>query len=111
MQELAPEKTIKLVIEKEEKKEPSKQYGLILKNSDYTEYGCVVKCLEISLSIGESGAKELTKLVHDQGSVLIGTWNKDVAETKASLSYDILCKLHEEKGLDEPSTIFSVEQM
>lgn len=111
MQALTPEKTIKLVVEKEDQKEPSKQYGLILKNSDYTEYNCVVQCLATSLSLGESCAKELTKLVHDQGSALIGTWNKDIAETKASLAYADLCKLHTEKGLDEPSTIFIVEQL
>lgn len=97
--------------EKDEQKEPAKQHGLFLLNSDYTEYGCVIGCLTVSLALGQDGSQVLAEKAHKDGEALIGTWNKDIAETKAYIAHQKLCELHLGLGLDEPTTIFSVREI
>lgn len=97
--------------EEEKKSAPARQHGLFLLNSDYTEYGCVVGSLAQALALGEDGAKVLAEKAHKDGEALIGMFNKDIAETKAYMTYEKLCELHAQKGLDNPTTIFTVKEV
>lgn len=100
---------LKIQSESVEQNEPAREHSLLLLNSDYTEFGCVMECLAKTLGLGEEGAMMLAEKAHKTGAATIGTWSKDIAETKADMAFRSLCDLHAAKGLDAPTTIFDVK--
>lgn len=93
---------------KEEQNEPAREHSLVLLNCDYVEFGCVIECLAKTLGLGEEGAMMLAQTAHKAGQATIGTWSKDIAETKAEIAFKKLCDLHGSKDLGDPSAIFDV---
>lgn len=97
--------------EKNKVEHPPK-YGIHLLNSDYAEFSSVIETLSKAFDIDEATAFKITHSVHFNGIALLKTYaNKDLAETKKELAYQTLCELHEDKGLEQPSEIFSVEKV
>lgn len=69
------------VEEKEANKEPS-LYHVVIHNDDYTPMDFVVDLIMEHFGHGMIPALDLTMTIHDTGSAVVGTFTKDVAETK-----------------------------
>jgi ATP-dependent Clp protease adaptor protein ClpS len=58
-------------------------YKVILLNDDYTPMEFVVHVLEVFFSMGREKATQIMLTVHTQGSAVVGTFPRDIAETKS----------------------------
>jgi ATP-dependent Clp protease adapter protein ClpS len=85
------------------------QYSVVLLNSDYAEFMCVLISLQDSFCMNTEKAMYLTQQAHMHGEVCIATYSKDIAESKAEQAYNALKHLHEERGLDAPSAIYQAK--
>ena len=73
-----------LVDEKEEIIEP-KRYAIVLHNDDFTTQDFVVHILVSFLFKTGSDAHQLMLKVHLEGKAKVGSYTKDIAETKINL--------------------------
>lgn len=95
-------------LEEKEPKQPE-QYSVVLLNSDYAEFMCVLLSLTQTFGIDNQKAMHLTGQAHMHGEVCIATYSKDIAETKAEQAYNQLVALHQERGLETPSAIYQAQ--
>jgi ATP-dependent Clp protease adaptor protein ClpS len=58
-------------------------YKVILLNDDYTPMEFVVHVLEVFFAMGREKATQIMLTVHTQGSAVVGTFPRDIAETKS----------------------------
>lgn len=87
---------------------PCRQYGVFMANSDYVAFPCVIDALVSCFSFDEGQASKIAMAAHSNNEALIGSWNKDIAETKAYLANQKLIDLHNQMNFEEPTSIFSV---
>ena len=58
-------------------------YKVILLNDDYTPMEFVVHVLEVFFAMNREKATQIMLTVHTQGSAVVGTFPRDIAETKS----------------------------
>lgn len=98
------------VIESENSIKPKqpKRYSVVLLNCDYVAFPCVIHSLTESFNIDSDAAMQIASTAHIHGKATIATYSKDIAETKAEVAYQSLCKSHIELTGDEPTNIYSI---
>lgn len=77
------------------------RYNVLLMNDDYTPMDFVVEILEIIFYKDHQTAIKLMQQVHKQGQAICGTYDREIAETKAALVIDyarahqhpLMCKI------------------
>ena len=62
---------------------PPKKYKIIFHNDDFTPMDFVVKLLIEIFYHDSDTAEELTKLIHDKGKGVAGTYSYEIAEQKS----------------------------
>ena len=67
---------------KNQVKEPSR-FQVILINDDYTPMDFVIQVLVETFYHNRDTADELTKLIHDKGKAVVGTYVHEIAEQKS----------------------------
>ena len=58
-------------------------YKVILLNDDYTPMEFVVHVLEVFFAMGREKATQIMLIVHTHGKAVVGTFPRDIAETKS----------------------------
>ena len=58
-------------------------YKVLLLNDDYTPMEFVVHVLEIFFAMNREKATQIMLTVHTEGSAVVGTFPRDIAETKS----------------------------
>ncbi|MEQ8860154.1 MAG: ATP-dependent Clp protease adapter ClpS [Pseudomonadales bacterium] len=58
-------------------------FKVILLNDDYTPMEFVVHVLEVFFGMNREKATQIMLTVHTQGSAVVGTFTRDIAETKS----------------------------
>lgn len=86
-------------------------YHVFLNNDDYVEGGAVVGALVEAFGVGQQTALQIMIAAHREGKALVGTFSRDVAETKAAKASDWVTKFHADKGIEGgvSSYLFTVE--
>lgn len=84
-------------------KEPSR-YNVIMHNDDVTTMEFVVMVLKRLFHKSAEEAEELMLTVHNEGSAIVGTYSKDIAQSKA----DYTMQLARENGYPLKLTIKEV---
>jgi len=79
------------VAERPKVKQP-KKYVVVLHNDDYTTMEFVVLVLMKFFHMDETGATQIMLHVHHKGYGIVGTFTRDVAETKATQVMDFAQK-------------------
>lgn len=65
-----------------------RRYQVVILNDDYTPMEFVIEVLERFFTLTEEQATRLMLQVHHQGRAAIGSYSRDVAETKAAIVVD-----------------------
>lgn len=65
-----------------------RRYQVVILNDDYTPMEFVIEVLERFFTLSEEQATRLMLQVHHQGRAAIGSYSRDVAETKAAIVVD-----------------------
>ena len=86
---------------------PVRNYQVILHNSDYAEFNCILNSLLNTFGMSHDKAMQAAQTAHHNGSVCIGEWVKDIAESKAAIAQDSLREHHNSLGQDEPSNVYT----
>lgn len=86
---------------------PKKNYRVVLNNSDYAEFNCIITSLVEMFSFSHDDAINLAQTAHTNGSVALGEWTRDVCDTQVMLAQGLLKELHEKRGLEEPSNVYT----
>lgn len=73
-----------LVLDERPKTERPRRYLVVLHNDDYTTMEFVVHVLMRFFHLGETEATQVMLQVHHRGYGIVGTYTRDVAETKAA---------------------------
>lgn len=60
-------------------------WTVLLHNDDVTPMDVVMKLLEIIFHMAPEAAEVVTMKVHNEGKCALGTFDRDIAETKATL--------------------------
>jgi ATP-dependent Clp protease adaptor protein ClpS len=79
-----PEHDGELVLDERPKVERPRRYVVVLHNDDYTTMEFVVHVLMKFFHLGETEATQVMLHVHHKGYGIVGTYTRDVAETKAA---------------------------
>lgn len=80
----APEQDDELVLDEKPQVERPRRYVVVLHNDDYTTMEFVVHVLQKFFHLGETEATQVMLHVHHKGYGIVGTYTRDVAETKAA---------------------------
>ncbi len=72
----------------EQKVKPPIMWNVVFHNDDFTTFEFVIACLMYFFNKNAEQAFVLTKQVHEAGKAIIGTYPKDLAETKKELALD-----------------------
>lgn len=86
---------------------PARNYQVVLWNSDYAEFYCIINSLTNVFGFSSDKALQFAQTAHQNGSVVIGEWTKDVSETKVSIAQKYLAEAHINKGFEEPSNVYT----
>lgn len=73
-----------LVLDERPKVERPRRYVVVLHNDDYTTMEFVVHVLMKFFHLGETEATQVMLQIHHRGFGIVGTYTRDVAETKAA---------------------------
>jgi ATP-dependent Clp protease adaptor protein ClpS len=79
-----PEQEGDLSVEKKPRVERPRRYVVVLHNDDYTTMEFVVLVLMKFFHLSETEATQIMLHVHHKGYGIVGTYTRDVAETKAA---------------------------
>jgi ATP-dependent Clp protease adaptor protein ClpS len=79
-----PERDEGVSVQEKPKVERPRRYLVVLHNDDYTTMEFVVHVLEKFFHMDETEATQVMLHVHHRGYGVVGTFTRDVAETKAS---------------------------
>lgn len=78
------------VLDREEiKNEQPKMYSVILLNDDFTPFWTVVNILHTVFNLNEAQANTKMMEAHRSGRSNVGTFSKDLAETKIAAAIDL----------------------
>ena len=80
----APEHEDDLAVDERPKTERPRRYVVVLHNDDYTTMEFVVHVLQKFFHLSETEATQVMLHVHHKGYGIVGTYTRDVAETKAA---------------------------
>lgn len=61
---------------------PPPMYKVVILNDDYTPMEFVVEVLEYFFGLDREGATRIMLVIHTEGRAAVGTYTRDVAETK-----------------------------
>lgn len=86
-----------LTPKKDEEPELPKQYQVWLLNDDYTPYDVVVEVIMEVFAFRRDEANRRMRGAHETGRALMGTFSKDVAETKAE-QVSVVCRARYPNG-------------
>lgn len=84
----SPEEREDLALDERPKVEPPRRYLVVLHNDDYTTMQFVVLVLMKFFHLDETEATQIMLHVHHKGYAIVGTYTRDVAETKAAQVMD-----------------------
>ena len=79
-----PEREGDLSLDERPKVERPRRYVVVLHNDDYTTMEFVVHVLMKFFHLGETESTKIMLQVHHKGYGIVGTYTRDVAETKAA---------------------------
>ena len=74
-----------VVERKTQRTQPPRMYQVVMLNDDYTPMEFVVEVLERFFGLSGADATRVMLQVHHQGKAGIGSYSRDVAETKAAM--------------------------
>jgi ATP-dependent Clp protease adaptor protein ClpS len=84
----SPEEKDDLALDERPKVERPRRYLVVLHNDDYTTMEFVVLVLMKFFHLDETEATQIMLHVHHRGYGIVGTYTRDVAETKATQVMD-----------------------
>ncbi len=77
-----------LLVERLPALKPPRRYQVIILNDDYTPMEFVIEVLERFFGLNVEQATQLMLQVHHMGKAGVGSFSRDVAETKAAMVVD-----------------------
>ena len=66
-----------------------KKYNVVFLNDDFTPIEFVVAVLTQLFSFSQEKSSKIANDIHEKGKAVVGTYTKDIAETKVKLVLDI----------------------
>jgi ATP-dependent Clp protease adaptor protein ClpS len=82
MTDLLPSHRLDVLKRQKTKKKPQ-EYDVVLLNDDYTPFGFAIGILIAHFHKSGEQAVTMARQIHERGSVIAGTYPREVAETKA----------------------------
>lgn len=70
------------LIKEKKDREPPRRFDVIMHNDDVTTFRFVIEILVVYFKRTPQDAVSLTNQVHNTGSAVVGTYSREVAETK-----------------------------
>jgi ATP-dependent Clp protease adaptor protein ClpS len=86
-------------------------FHVFLNNDDYVSGEAVLGALQETFGFDHSRALQMMVRAHREGKAEIGTFSRDVAETKAATAVDWVRKFHSQMGAEPDISphVFTVE--